>query len=1038
MHRLSALLFCAALFAQQRPEWDDPSVIQVNAEKPHATMMVYPSADLARQGDRARSPWFKLLNGSWKFHCSPNPAARPVDFYRPAFDDANWKSIPVPSSQELHGCGIPIYTNIIYPFPQDVTKAPTVPRDNNSVGSYRTTFTLPAGWGGRQVLLHFDGVDSAFYLWVNGQKVGYSEDSRTPAEFNITRYVKPGANQLAVEVYRFSDGSFLEDQDMWRMSGIFRDVYLWSTAASHVRDFEVRTDLDAAYRDAKLAVKAEVAGAGSLTLELLDPSGKPAMPPQTRPASASTEFAVPMANPKKWTAETPALYTLLLTLKDAAGKVIEVIPTDIGFRKVEIRNARILINGQPVLFKGVNRHEHSPDTGKYVPRDLMVKDILIMKRHNINAVRTAHYPNLPEWYALCDRYGLYVIDEANIESHGYGNNRKNRLINDPAWKAAHLDRVTRMVERDKNHPSVVIWSFGNESGDGPNAAAAYQWTKQRDPSRLFHNEGSTSNNGSNADINSFMYPAPNVMVEHARKRPEMPLLLCEYSHAMGNSSGGLKEYWDIFYSDTNMRGAFVWDWVDQGIRLPVPAGAPSGRTTFFAYGGWWENKAKIHTDGNFCFNGLVGADRTPHPGLKAIQYVYRYLHGAPVDLAAGRIKVRNWFDFTNPRDLAEGHWQVLADGKPVASGRLPDLDIAPHQEKEYKLALPALRPEPGVEYWLNLSFVTRAETPWAPKAHEIAWEQWKLPVEAPKPPSDISRAPALEMTEPSGQVRFGGKDFNLVFDKSSGAIAGYDYKGVKLLTRGPVPDFWRALTDNDRGAWKSAGKNLSAQLATNHMIWRNPGWKVESVEARRIDERSARVTVRGVLREVDARCTLTYTVYGTGEIEVETAYQPGSRKLPMMPRFGTELVAGPGLEKITWYGRGPASTHNDRAFERVGVYSSTIDAEWVDYSRPQENSNKTDVRWVTLTNGNGIGLRAAGDALLSVGATHYPKNEIEDAEYSWQLRRHSEVYLNLDFKQMGAGGIDSWSPKALPMQPYRIPGDRPYSFRYRLSPVGGR
>lgn len=1028
MHRIPALFLCAAaLVAQPRPEWDNPAVIQVNAEKPHATMMVYPNAELARQGDRTRSPWFKLLNGNWKFHCSPDPGARPADFYRTGFDDSKWAAIPVPSNQELHGCGVRIYTNIIYPFPQDVTKAPAVPRENNPVGSYRTTFTLPQDWKGRQVLLHFDGVDSAFYLWVNGRKVGYSEGSRTSAEFNITRYVKPGANLLAVEVYRFSDGSFLEDQDMFRLSGIFRDVYLWSTAASHVRDFEVRTDLDEAYRDATLSVKAEAAGRGSLTLELLDPSGRPAIPPQTRPAASSTEFSVPVANPRKWSAETPDLYTLLLTLKDSGGKVVEVIPARIGFREVEIRNARILINGRPVLFKGVNRHESSPETGHYVTRELMEKDILLMKRHNINAVRTSHYPNTPAWYELCDRYGLYVIDEANIETHAYGNNPKNRLTNDPAWQPVHLDRVARMVERDKNHPSVVIWSMGNESGDGLNAAAIYQWTRKRDPSRPVHNEGSTSNKGSNADINSFMYPTPAVMVEHARKRPEMPLLLCEYSHAMGNSNGGLKEYWDIFYSDTNMRGAFVWDWVDQTMYEPVPAGSPSGRDRFLAYGGWWEEKAGIRHDGSFSCNGLISGDRKPRPGLKAIQYVYRYLHGTPVDLAAGRIKVRNWFDFVNARDVAEGHWQVRAEGKTIASGRLPELDIAPGREKEYTIALPALQPQPGVEYWLNLSFVTRADTLWAAKGHEIAWEQWKL-----------FAAPPLQVTEQPEQVRFGGKEFSVVFDKASGTISGYDYRGVKLLTRGPVPDFWRALTENDRGAWKSAGKKLGENPGTNWMVWRNPGWRVESFDVERIDEHSARVFVRGVLGEVDARCSLTYTIDGSGGIDVDVSYTPGPRKLPMMPRFGTELVTGPGLDRITWYGRGPEETYIDRAFERVDVYSSTLDEQWEDYPRPQENGNKIDVRWVTLTNEKGIGLRASGDPVLSVGATHYPKNEMEAADYSWQLRRRPEVYLNLDFRQMGVGGIDSWSLKALPMEPYRIPGDRPYAFRYRLSPVGGK
>ncbi len=1051
---IAGVWLAVTAWSQARPEWDNPAVVAVNREKPRATMMIYPNATLARQRDRTRSPWFMSLNGKWKFHWSAKPAERPADFYRIEFDDSRWPLIPVPSNWQLHGYDLPIYTNIIYPFPYDPKGPPVVPKENNPVGSYRTRFKLPAAWAGRQVFVVFDGVDSAFYVWVNGRKVGYSEDSRTPAEFNITNYVKPGENLLAVEVYRFPDAAYLEDQDMWRLSGIYRDVYLWSAADRHVRDFEVRTELDEQFRDATLRVKVDLVqyggapGKASLTLELADADGKAVIKPETREAptrpgaESPVEFAVPVKAPRTWSAETPYLYTLLLTLRDASGRVLEVIPWSVGFRDVRIRDGRLLVNGRPILLKGVNRHEHSPDTGHYVTRDLMVRDIVLMKRHNVNAVRTSHYPNAPEWYELCDRYGLYLIDEANIETHGYGGrNPRNRLSHDPEWRTAYLDRVQRMVERDKNHASVILWSLGNESGDGPNIQAAYQWIKRRDPSRPVHYEGSSSLGGPNSDINSFMYATPEEVVRHAQTRPAMPLILCEYTHAMGNSNGGLKEYWDIFYSGTNAQGGFVWDWVDQGLRQPVPEPyrKSSGRETFFAYGGWWEAKAGVRHDDNFCMNGLVAADRTVRPGLLAIKYVYRYLHAAPLDLAAGRIKLKNWYDFLNAAEVAEGFWELKAEGKPLASGRLPELDVAPRQEREFLLPLPRIQPEPGVEYWLDLRFLARRELSWAPKGHELAWDQFKLPVGAPARRVDLSSLPPLDMDEQGDEVRLTGKDFVLLFDRRAAQFTSWTYKGVRLLERGGLPDFWRAMTDNDRGAWKAVGRLWSKDPARNFMVWRDAAadWQPREVEVERLDARRARISIKAQLPVANSTYSLTYTIHGSGDVLVEASYRPGSGPAPMMPRFGMEWVVAPGLERIVWYGRGPAATYWDRNFERIGVYSSTVDAEWVEYSRPQENGNKTDVRWVALTNEKGIGLLAVGMPELSVGATHYTKAQIEEVDYSFKLKRRPEIYLNLDYRQMGVGGIDSWSTNALPLPRYRLPGDQPYSYRYRLTPLEG-
>jgi beta-galactosidase len=911
---------------------------------------------------------------------------------------------------------------------------------------------VPPAWKGRPVYLHFDGVDSAFYVWVNGHKLGYSEDSRTPAEFNLTPYLKVGSNLLAVEVYRFGDGAYLEDQDMWRMSGIFRDVYLWSTPEQHLRDFQVNTNLDDQYRDATLVVKGALANASekaakvTITAALFDDAGLAYGKPATATvelagkAESVAELAIPSTAPRKWSAESPNLYKLLLTVKDSAGRVLEVIPQSVGFRRVEIKGGRFLINGQAILVKGVNRHEHSEETAKYVPLESMIKDIRLMKQFNVNAVRTSHYPNDPRWYDLCDRYGIYVMDEANIECHHYGNDVRNRLTNDPEWQTAYLDRVERMVERDKNHASVVFWSMGNESGDGQNAAAAYQWAKRRDASRPFHYEGTTSHGGSNADINSFMYPTPDQVKRRAAERPEMPLILCEYSHAMGNSSGGLKEYWDIFYSGTNAQGAFVWDWVDQGIRVPVPGEykANSAKSTFFAYGGWWEDKTGIRNDNDFNNNGLLSADRIPHPGLYALKYVYRNLHASAVDLAAGKIKVKNWFDFTNPKDVAQGSWEVKADGRTIAAGKLPALDIAPRAEQEYTIALPKIDPAPGVEYFLNVSFALKQEARWAPLGHEIAWDQFALPFSRPKAERPASKA-NLSVKETAEDATIAGPAFSVRFDKKAGLMTRYIYRGATVLERGPAPDFWRAPTNNDRGAWKAKRNRADTSPAVNIELWREAGprWVVKDVRVESVNDSTARVMVKADLPLVGASYAMEYTVHADGEVGVDCRYTPGAG-MAMMPRFGTELVVAPGFENFSWYGRGPKETMIDRAFERIGVYQSTVDAEWVEYMRPQENGNKVDVRWVRLTNAAGLGIEASGAAPLNVTARHYTKTDMERAGYTFQMKRHPEIYLNVDDKEMGAGGIDSWSPNAYPMTAYRIPSGEEKTFRYTLRPVGGR
>ncbi len=772
----------------------------VNKEPPRATFTIYPDEALARAGKREASPFYKSLNGDWKFHWVPKPADRPTDFYRPGFDDAAWKTIRVPSNWQFEGYDVPIYVNITYPW--GVPDPPHIPADNNPVGSYRTRFTVPPSWSGRDVYLTFDGVESAFYLWVNGERVGYSEDSRTPAEFNITRYLKDGENLLAVEVYRWCDASYLEDQDFWRLSGIFRDVTLWSAGPLHVRDLQIRTDLDASYTDATLAIEVQIrngsAGAASPSVRasLLNAQGvelaRSTATVTGLPAgqSASAEMVQAISAPMKWTAESPYLYTLVVSLVDDRGQVIEAIPQKVGFREVEMKDGQLMVNGRPILIKGTNRHEHDADTGHAVTVEQMLRDVRLMKRHNLNAVRTSHYPNDPAWYDLCDQYGLYVIDEANIESHGMGYSPSRTLGNNPAWKTAHLDRTIRMVERDKNHPSVIVWSLGNEAGDGVNFEATSAWVHQRDPSRPVQYEQAGLK--AHTDLYVPMYTRPRGVAAYGAKAQTRPLILCEYAHAMGNSTGNFREYWDLFYGNPQLQGGLIWDWVDQGIRTRIPpAGTRQDRPertilsgpefqlgfrrvdkagTYLAYGGDF-GPLDVPSDFNFCMNGLVSADREPHPGLLVVKRNYQYVHVKPADLAAGRVKVTNWHDFTALDDVLAGRWAVQADGKTVAVGNIPPLKLGPRETAEVTLPLPAITPQPGVEYFLDVSWTLKANAPWGGRAgDEMAFDQFKLPAERPASPAGAVPGAKLVLADGADTVTVSGRAFTVQFDKASGTM----------------------------------------------------------------------------------------------------------------------------------------------------------------------------------------------------------------------------------------------------------------------------
>jgi beta-galactosidase len=1039
----AALMVAATAAARaqeaQALDWENPRALWLNKEPPRAYFHAYQDAEAAKAQDRTQSRYFQLLNGDWKFHYVSKPADRPLDFYKESFDDSAWGTLPVPSNWELHGHGYAIFTNVQYPWGRPTP--PAIPQDNNPVGSYRRKFTIPADWAERDIYLTFEGVNSFFNLWVNGQKVGFSKDSRTAAEFHINPYLKPaGENILAVEVFRWNDGSYLEDQDFWRLSGIFRDVYLTARRQTHIRDFEVKTDLDAEHRDATLRVKLNVQNVRdvpwdvSVEGQLLDPAGNVAatLPPArlrvVGNGEATANLSAAVANPAKWSAETPALYQLLLTLRENNGNVIEVIPQKVGFRKVEIKGSDLLVNGRRVLIKGVNRHEHDPDTGQHVSRETMIKDITLMKQFNINAVRTSHYPNTPQWYELCDQYGIYVVDEANIESHGmgYGDNSPAKK---PLWAAAHMDRTVRMVESQKNHPSVIIWSLGNEAGNGVNFEATYDWIKSRDPSRPVHYE--QAGYGRNTDIICPMYPPPQNLARHAAGQDPRPYIMCEYAHAMGNSNGDVWAYWNQIYTQPKLQGGFIWDWVDQGIRTRIPAAGQPARLDgkskdlkpgefFFAMGGDFGPKG-IPSDTNSGYDGLVTPDRAPDPGLHEIKKVYQYIHTTPADLAAGRLNVRNWYDFTTVDDLVEGTWQVTGDGKVLREGKLAGLEIKPGEARDVTVSLPAITPAPGVEYFLTVSYRLKADQPWAKAGHEVAWDQFKLPVSAPAVPGGY--AAELTITQNDAKVTVAGPTFSATVDKATGGLSSLRLGHRELLHSPLKPSFWRAPIDNDRGA----------NIERRSSAWKEAEntWKVAGITTEKASTGSVKVTATGTIERVGSPYSVTYAVYGTGDVLVTVDMgAPTQERLGDMPRFGVQVALVPGLENMTWFGPGPYETYSDRKAAPVAIHSGTVDGQFFPYSIPGENGNHADVRWITLTDTDGIGLLISGQPLLSVNALHYTTDDLQSATHAYQMKRKDFITLNVDLAQMGVGGDNSWG--ALPHREFLLPaGPRRYSFRLR-------
>ena len=941
------------------------------------------------------------------------------------------KSFPVPANWEINGYGTPIYVSAGYPFKIDPPRVMGEPKasyttykERNPVGQYRRTFILPAGWkADGQTFLRFEGVMSAFYVWINGERIGYSQGSMEPSEFNITRWLKPGENQIALEVYRYSDGSYLEDQDFFRYTGVARDCYLYTRNKNRIDDIRVTPDLDSEYKNGSLAVELKLKGSSKVTLDLLDVQNQVVATKEVA-GSGKVSATIALDAPHKWSAETPYLYTLRATLKKG-NEVSEVVPVKVGFRKVELKDAQILVNGQPVLFKGANRHEMDPDGGYYVSRERMIQDIQIMKQFNINAVRTCHYPDDNFWYELCDKYGIYVVAEANLESHGMGYEEKT-LAKVSSYKKAHLERNQRNVQRGFNHPSIIFWSLGNEAGYGPNFEAAYEWVKAEDPSRAVQYERAGLNG--KTDIYCPMYYRYKDCEEYA-KNPDSPkpLIQCEYAHAMGNSEGGFKEYWDLIRKYPKYQGGFIWDFVDQSCRWTGKDGK-----MIYAYGGDF-NRFDA-SDNNFCDNGLISPDRKPNPHMYEVGYFYQNIWTSAGDLSKGEIKVYNENFF---RDLSAYalEWEVLKNGKAVRSGRVENLSVAPRQTANVKLDLG--KTCKCAEWLLNVKYVQKNREGLLPAGHVVAKAQLTLnPYKAPA--MDLANVEEKNVAVVVPQIKdenvnrivVKGENFNIQFNKQSGYMDKYEVNGLEMIKEGEAmtPNFWRAPTDNDFGAG----------LQQKYAAWKNPGIKLVSLKAEMVDG-IAVVSAEYEMKQVSAKLALTYAINNKGAVKVtQKMTADKSAKVANMFRFGMQMVMPASFEKISYYGRGPVENYADRKTSTdLGIYNQSVDEQFYAYIRPQENGTKSDIRWWKQLNVAGNGLMFVAEAPFSASALHYTIESLDSGwekkqEHSNEVEKADLTNVLIDKAQMGLGCVDSWG--AIPEPQYLLPyGD--YEFSFIMTPV---
>ena len=1006
--------------AQTFQEWRNPEINAVNRAPMHTNYFAFENADAAKKADKKQSTNYMTLNGTWKFNWVKDADSRPTDFWKTGFNDKGWDDLQVPAVWELNGYGDPIYVNVGYAWRnQFQNNPPEVPTENNHVGSYRREIVVPASWKGKDIIAHFGSVTSNMYLWVNGRYVGYSEDSKLEAEFDLTPYLKPGQkNLIAFQVFRWCDGSYLEDQDFFRYSGVGRDCYLYARNKKRIQDIRVTPDLDAAYQNGSLAVNLDLKGSGKVDLELVDAQGK-----QVATATANKSGLVTMnvENPKKWSAETPYLYTLRASMQGSN----EVIPVKVGFRKIELKGDQILVNGKAVLFKGADRHEMDPDGGYVVSPERMLQDIQIMKQFNLNAVRTCHYPDDNLWYDLCDQYGIYVVAEANIESHGMGYGEKT-LAKNPSYKKAHLERNQRNVQRGFNHPSIIFWSLGNEAGDGPNFEQCYQWIKAEDPSRACQYEQARQKD--HTDIFCPMYYGYEGMEKYGQRTDATkPLIQCEYAHAMGNSQGGFKEYWDLIRKYPNLQGGFIWDFVDQSCRWKGKDGV-----MIYAYGGDF-NRFDA-SDNNFCDNGLISPDRVPNPHMYEVGHFYQNIWTTPADLSKGEVNVFNENFF---RDLSAYYmeWQVLKDGKVIRTGRVDDLKVAPQETA--KITLNIGKTCTCKEWLLNVFYKLKNREGLLPAGFTVAKNQLTLN-DYKAPSMDLKNVETTNVATVVPQIIDNqyhylivkGNNFVAEFNKQNGYLSKYAVDGTEMLKEGAAltPNFWRAPTDNDMGAG----------LQNKYAAWKNPGLKLVSLNSKTENDQIV-VNAEYDMKNVSAKLYLTYVINNEGAIKVtQKMTADKNAKVSPMFRFGMQMQMPKCFETVEYYGRGPVENYSDRNHSTdLGIYRQSVDEQFYSYIRPQETGTKTDIRWWKQLNAGGNGLKVVGDAPFSASALHYTICSLDDGEqkdqrHSPEVQKADLTNLIIDKAQMGLGCVNSWG--ALPLPQYMLPyGD--YEFTFILTPV---
>ena len=1001
---------------EMNDHWEDQTVFQINREEPRAHFFPFESEALALKNDKSLSNYFQSLNGEWKFHFAKDPTQKATGFEQVDYEVSHWDDITVPGHWEMQGWSVPIYLDEEYPFPPD---PPFVPHDYNTVGSYVKTFELNELWNIRDIFIHFGGVRSAFYFWLNGEFVGYSQGSKTPAVFNITDKVMSGENKVAVQVYRFSDGSYLEGQDTWRVSGLERDVYLYAVSKTRIADFfvkaELNDDLKSGYFSLDIDFLQDDETAEEMTIKAVLTGSSETLFDSIAVVKKSILFESVIDHVNPWSAEDPYLYNLQINLFNSQKEIIESFTQQVGFKRVEIIDGNLLVNGKAIMFRGVNRHEWDPVRGRSITEETMIKDIQLMKENNINAVRTSHYPNQERWYELCNEYGLYVIDEANIEAHGMQFHEKSygHIANDSTWTAQWIDRGKRMVERDKNQPCIIMWSMGNEAGDGTNFVKLYDWIKARDNTRPVVYQPAWYER--HTDVVFPMYKNIEFISDYASKKTEKPLILCEYAHAMGNSVGNLQDYWDTFEKYKALQGGFIWDWVDQVILKTDDNG-----TDYWAYGGDFGTEF-AENDSNFCANGLIAADRTINPHMHEVKKVYQPVKFEADKLSHGRIKVTNRYDFVDLNHL-DFEWFVKGNDKTISSGKMGKLDLMAGESQKLTFSLSGIIPEPGVEYFLMIRAKTNQNHPLISKGHIVAWEQFQLPISRELTTTPLTDMPIIILNTDTG-IEVHGEAFDVFFNRATGQIKQYIYNGIEIFINPIEANFWRAPNDNDLGngmpkrtrLWKNVSDSLKTEVISGEVI-----------------DGFARVVFKSSYPSINLNLISVYQVYGNGIINIDNKYSMADTSLPEIPRIGIKMSLPGDFDEVTWFGRGPHESYIDRKTSAaVGLYHGSVWDQTFQYVRPQETGNKTDVRWMALSNGK-IGLMVKGSPTFDGSVHQYP---YEDLDYVPKGQKHGKLNLQqkdqvdwlIDLKQMGVGGDNSWG--ARPHDQYTLsPGNYDYSF----------